>query len=58
MSEQLNKNLIVDNKIMGNSDVYIIAVSTPINKNKDIDTKNIINAVKNVASKISKGSLV
>ena len=43
---------------MGNSDVYIIAVSTPINKNKDIDTKNIINAVKNVASKISKGSLV
>ena len=58
LSEQLNKNLIVDNKIMGNSDVYIIAVSTPINKNKDIDTKNIINAVKNVASKISKGSLV
>ena len=27
LSEQLNKNLIVDNKIMGNSDVYTIAVS-------------------------------
>lgn len=41
-----------------NSDIYIIAVPTPVNASKAIDTSFLENAIRNIAPRVSKGSLI
>ena len=60
LKKTLNNNLIISNNIndIGNCNVYIITVPTPINLDKTPDLTMLINATKDVGDFISLGDIV
>ena len=58
LKEQLNVNLFIDTKLSIKPDVYIIAVSTPVDGNGLINIKYLVQATKNVAKNLTPNSLV
>ena len=57
LSALTQKSIAFDSKL-NSSDIYVVAVPTPINENKSADLSYVIDAIKNITSVLKSGQLI